>query len=70
MLRKVSGFSQSVLFADFIMFHLILNSGDNKKIESNVTLYEGSPLKYLLIVAKPKERYLDSSNNNKATGAV
>ena len=32
-----------------------------------VTLYEGSPLKYILIVAKPKEHYLESS---KATGAI
>ena len=60
MLRKVSGFSESVWSY----------SGDNEKNESNVTLYEGSPLKYILIVAKPKEDYLDSSNNNKATGAV
>jgi len=46
------------------------SSGDNKKGESYVTLYEGSPPKYILIVAKPKEHYLNSSNNNKATGAI
>ena len=62
-MRKVWSFSQSVYLSDYM-------KDNSKKSESNVTLYEGSPLQYILIVAKPKEHYLDSSNNNKATGAV